>query len=293
MKKVTTILLALLAGVAVYAEEFKEIAPLEQRIKLNAQPVKNNQMENQLFPKPEKLETKVENGIDKKVEKNIGTKVKSQIEKGAQKTEFAVNEVKTQVAEPEKVILQNKVVDTQDVMTKDKIDGRVLDLEQKRMFGGLAYANNEDKPYTGTFALFLGDFIEYSETFVNGVLEGPKTWYSESGNIVLQEYYKNNKVEGEQKAYYENGNLKSVVDYKGSRVMGMVAYSPDGKVLHKDDFKNGNGKWKYFWSNGKILEEGQYKNWVKDGIWKKYRENGELDTVTEYKNGRVVEETWH
>ncbi|WP_410207737.1 toxin-antitoxin system YwqK family antitoxin [Fusobacterium sp.] len=262
MRKLTIFLLAMFAAAHVYTEEFKEIAPLEQRIKIGAQPVENNNMENILLPQPEKLEKK--------------TEVKSEIEKT----------VKSEIGSGEKAGVHPE-------MTKDKIEGRVLDLGQKRMSGGLAYADNEDKPYTGTFALFLGDFIEYTETFVNGILEGPKTWYSENGNIVLQEYYRNNKVEGEQKAYYENGAIKSVVEYKGSRVMGMVAYGRNGEILHKDDFKNGNGKWKYFWGNGNVLEEGQYKNWAKDGTWKKYRKNGELDTVTEYKNGRVVEQSWH
>ncbi len=244
MRKITTFLLTILAGVAIYAEEFKEIAPLDQLININVQ----------------KLETKKE---------------KPKVEK--------IDEIKKDL-EDKKDIKQE--------MTKDKISGRVLDLAEKRMVGDVAYANDEQTPYTGTFALFLGDFIEYTETFKNGVLEGPKTWYSEEGNIVLQEYYKNNKIEGDQKAYYENGAIKSIVDYKNNRVLGITAYAKDGKVLHQDNFKNGTGVWKYFWENGKVLEEGHYKNWVKDGVWKKYRENGEIDTVTEYKNGKQVDVTW-
>ena len=33
--------------------------------------------------------------------------------------------------------------------------------------------------------------------------------------------------------------------------------------------------------------------WVKDGKWKKYNKDGEIDTITEYKNGRLVKEYWN
>ncbi|WP_176838222.1 toxin-antitoxin system YwqK family antitoxin [Fusobacterium hominis] len=264
MRKITTFLLTILAGAAIYAEEFKEIAPLDQIININVQK-----------SAPKKEEPKVEK-IDE---------VKKDLE---EKKDIKVTEEKPVKVEKSETVK----VDIKPEMTKDKISGRVLDLAEKRMVGDVAYANDEQTPYTGTFALFLGDFIEYTETFKNGVLEGPKTWYSEEGNIVLQEYYKNNKIEGEQKAYYENGAIKSIVDYKNNRVLGITAYAKDGKVLHQDNFKNGTGVWKYFWENGKVLEEGHYKNWVKDGVWKKYRENGEIDTVTEYKNGKQVDVTW-
>jgi antitoxin component YwqK of YwqJK toxin-antitoxin module len=258
VKKLAILLLAIASCSLVYGEEFKEIAPLEERIMINAQ-IKPNAVK-KVEPKP------LMNSAAKIENKQVIGSSENIAKKAEEKTT---------------------------VMTKDKIDGRVIDLAQKRVIGGVVYANDETTPYTGTFALFLGDFIEYAETFVNGVLDGPKTWYSQNGNIVLQEYYKNNKIEGEQKAYYENGAIKSIVEYKNSKVMGITAYGKDGKILHHDDFKDGNGKWKYYWENGHVLEEGQYKNWVKDGVWKKYRENGELDTVIEYKNGRPVEESWN
>lgn len=170
---------------------------------------------------------------------------------------------------------------------------RVEDLGIKRKGAdGKVYAGNEKQAYTGKFALFLGDIIEYTETYVDGVLNGAKTWYSYDGKIVLEENYKNNRVEGEQKAYYENGNIKSIVTYKNGRIVGIEALAQDGKILHKSDLSKGTGVWKYFWENGKVLEEGKYKNWKKDGVWVKYRENGEVDVTTIYNNGRLVSQVW-
>lgn len=170
---------------------------------------------------------------------------------------------------------------------------RVEDLGIKRKSpDGKVYAGKETTPYTGKFALFLGDIIEYTETYVDGILNGPKTWYSYDDKVVLEENYKNDKIEGEQKAYYENGNIKSIVDYKNGRIIKIEALAQDGTVLHKSDLSKGTGLWKYFWENGNVLEEGSYKNWKKDGKWVKYRENGEVDVTTIYKNGKLIEQIW-
>lgn len=263
MKKIKLLIIAsiLCSSVSIYGEEFKEIQSFEQQIKTNKE-AENSE----LTRKPIKFEENKENSTNSVKNKNVAT-----IEN----------------------LSNDNFFQEKPVLTKDDFEGKILDLSKKRTEQGIVYAGTEKTPYTGKFALFLGDFIEYTETYKNGILEGPKTWYSENGNVVLEESYINNKVEGDQKAYYENGNLKSVVNYKRGKINGLVTYSKSGEVLHEDKFKNGNGTWKYFWSNGKVLEEGQYKNWIKDGVWKKYRKTGELDTITEYKDGRLVAVTWN
>ena len=178
-------------------------------------------------------------------------------------------------------------------VVKNEIKERIEDLGIKRVGAdGVVYAGKETSAYTGKFALFLGDIIEYTETYVDGVLNGSKTWYSDEGKVVLEENYKNNKVEGKQKAYYENGMVKSTVIYTNGKIVGIEALSKDGTVLHKSDLSKGTGVWKYFWENGKVLEEGRYKNWKKDGVWVKYRENGEVDVTTTYNNGKLVSQVW-
>lgn len=205
----------------------------------------------------------------------------------------------------EKILAQNETIKeekkeeiVEQPQVEEKIEEeipkeRVEDLGIKRKSpDGKVYAGKETTPYTGKFALFLGDIIEYTETYVDGILNGPKTWYSYDGKVVLEENYKNNKIEGEQKAYYENGNIKSIVDYKNGRIVRIEALAQDGTILHKSDLSKGTGLWKYFWENGNVLEEGSYKNWRKDGKWVKYRENGEVDVTTIYKNGKLIEQIW-
>lgn len=206
------------------------------------------------------------------------------IESSIKKEEKPVEETLDKVLKKDEI--KNEII-------QEEVKERIEDLSLKRKGNdGKVYLAKEKEPYTGKFALFLGDIIEYTETYKDGILNGAKTWYSYDGKVVLEENYKNNKVEGEQKAYYENGNIKSVVTYKNGKIIGIEALSQDGKVLHKSDLSKGNGIWKYFWENGNILEEGKYKNWQKDGVWVKYRENGEVDVTTTYKNGKLVSQVW-
>lgn len=171
---------------------------------------------------------------------------------------------------------------------------RIIDIS-KKIHGEdkLVYAQGEDKPFTGEFGLFIGDIIEYSEAYTDGKLNGDKIWYSDKGNIVMTESYINGKLNGEQKSYYSNGNIKAITKYKNNRVTGIEFFAQNGKLLHKSDMSAGTGEWKFFWDNGKLLEEGKYKNWVKDGTWKRYQEDGTVDSITVYENGRLKSQTWN
>ena len=85
---------------------------------------------------------------------------------------------------------------------------RVVDISEKT-YGNdkLVYVKGENKPFTGKFALFLGEIIESSEEYKDGKLHGEKIWYSDDGKIVMSENYNNDKLDGEQKAYYANGQV--------------------------------------------------------------------------------------
>lgn len=175
-----------------------------------------------------------------------------------------------------------------------RTDIRRLDLSQKS-YGenDIVFAKGEDKPFTGEFALFLGDIIESSEAYVDGKLNGNRIWYSDDGNIAMIETYKNDKLEGDQNTYFDDGSLKSKITYKNNKIIAIEVYAENGKLLHKDDLSKGSGTWKTFWNNGQVMEEGKYKNWVKDGTWKRYQEDGTVDSIAVYENGRLKSQTWN
>lgn len=202
-------------------------------------------------------------------------------------------EVKSETTVTDKSIESgDKLTDAQKALMRSGV--KIIDIS-KKIYGAdkLVYVQGEDKPFTGEFALFLGDIIEYSEAYVNGKLNGQKIWYSDEGNIVLTESYIDEKLNGEQRSYYSDGSIKAITRYKNNRVTGVEFFAQNGKLLHKSDMSAGTGEWKFFWDNGKILEEGKYKNWVKDGTWKRYQEDGTVDSIAVYENGRLKSQTWN
>lgn len=177
---------------------------------------------------------------------------------------------------------------------KEKKNLRVVDISEK-FYGNdkLVYVKGESKPFTGKFALFLGEIIESSEEYQNGKLHGERVWYSDDGKIIMSENYNNDKLDGEQKAYYTNGKIKSIISYDNNKIVGLEVYDKNGSPLHKANLSTGTGIWKTFWDNGNIMEEGRYKNWTKDGTWKRYQENGTVDSITVYENGKQKSQTWN
>ena len=72
-----------------------------------------------------------------------------------------------------------------------------------------------------------------------------------------------NKEEGTE--FYANGTLK-----------GKGTVQADGQK---------EGKWKYFYGNGLMMSEGEYKDGHKVGKWKYWNKNGKLITVRDHKEG--------
>jgi antitoxin component YwqK of YwqJK toxin-antitoxin module len=48
-----------------------------------------------------------------------------------------------------------------------------------------------------------------------------------------------------------------------------------------------NGPYRAYFEDGKLQEEGEYKNDLKDGTWKSYNKEGEMVNETKYKKGEA------
>lgn len=155
------------------------------------------------------------------------------------------------------------------------------------------YIKGDSSPFTGTLVLKLGDYVEYTEPYENGILNGDKTWYDSTGNIMMIETYVDGKVNGEQITYYPNAKMRSVVYYRANRITGLDWYNQDGKQIYRERFNNGNGMWTNFYDDGKIHEEGPYQNFLKNGTWKIYNEKGNLVETRTYKNGTIIGRKWN
>lgn len=214
---------------------------------------------------------------------------KEKVVKNETKKETEVNVEKETPATQENVV--NDIPDETATRVVDKSE--IVDLYDREVRDKIAYKEGSNTPFTGVFGIVIDGKIESYEQYKNGLLDGETAYFSKDKEIkLLSEMYSKGKLNGPQKTYYENGKLKSIVYYKNDRIDGIVEYDKSGKLLHKSIFENGSGDWKLYWSNGKVSEEGKYVSGRKDGVWKKYREDGSLDTILKYDNGRLLSEKW-
>jgi antitoxin component YwqK of YwqJK toxin-antitoxin module len=106
----------------------------------------------------------------------------------------------------------------------------------------------------------------------------------------------------EVKERYDNGEVKVVEYYKkvgqnqkldkrgksGKR----VSYYENGRIWEEGNFKDGkkDGKWTTYYENGQIKEEGNFKDgrWVrKDGKFISYYENGQIEKEGNFTDGKL------
>lgn len=165
-------------------------------------------------------------------------------------------------------------------------------LERQLKSDRKAYVKGENTPFTGVFYLIVGDYLEYIETYKNGVLSGDKIWYDPNGNIMMIETYKDGRLHGEQVTYYPNNQKRSVVSYSNGRRLKAEWWSKSGAQLFKEVYNDGTGKWKHFYDNGSLHEEGEFLNNRRHGKWRTYSPKGEIERTVIYRNGVVESRRW-
>ena len=92
---------------------------------------------------------------------------------------------------------------------------RVIDPEQLQDRGGIFYAVNDEKPYSGRVVDFFGNRQKAKEiTFKNGKQSGLSTTWHENGQKALEVTYKNGEREDLATEWDEDGQKKEEVTYK-------------------------------------------------------------------------------
>jgi antitoxin component YwqK of YwqJK toxin-antitoxin module len=114
------------------------------------------------------------------------------------------------------------------------------------------------------------------ESFVNDVKEGWTRYYLPDGTLKLEIPFVKGLEQGTGKEYDAGGNIITITEYKRGFITDRM------KVNRKD--KNGlkQGVWVIFHPNGRIKQEGTYRDDKKNGYFKDYTENGDLIRVTKY-----------
>ena len=86
-------------------------------------------------------------------------------------------------------------------------------------------------------------------------------------------------------------HVRQVVILKHGRRSYFAQYFANGQLIAKlalDPFGQYNGPATYYYENGKIMSEGNYKNGLSSGEWKELDKNGHVSIVKYDGNGTRV-----
>lgn len=165
---------------------------------------------------------------------------------------------------------------------------------------------------------------------VNFMLDSTWNFYDDTSKLVLQINYKDGKKEGIRRTfrpdeileesfsndikqgptitYYTDGKIKKVVNFNNGFEDGMAReYSRDGTIIALIEYRRGfivdreninrvdknglkQGRWKYFYDDGKVKLEGIYRDDKRNGYFKEYDDKGMLIDVAKYVNDERQEE---
>ena len=173
------------------------------------------------------------------------------------------------------------------------ISDRNVEIGQLEARDGVSYVIGENTPYTGTLTSRFGATREYVESYSNGRLHGDKIWYSDEDRPIAVDVYNNGRLDGTSFEYYLSGATKTVKVYVDNRISSMRSYDKSGNIIHDSVFTDGSGHWKLFWETERPLEEGNLKNGVRDGEWRRYQSNGTVDNIRLYSDGSLIGESWN
>lgn len=121
------------------------------------------------------------------------------------------------------------------------------------------------------------EYIE--EHFVNDQKQGLTTVYFSNGKVKSTTNFINGLENGLSKTFNEEGVVVLLVEYKSGFVVSRES------INHTDMKGDQQGRWVFFWDNGKIRLEGNFRDGRKHGYFKSYDRNGDLLTVEKYDNG--------
>lgn len=168
---------------------------------------------------------------------------------------------------------------------------------------------------------FFGNGNKRTEgRFVNGKLDGRRSFYTRDGHLDKEKYFSNGietgcwiqykhdgsktvklmhdyglvKDNGNWTEFYNNGRVKKITGYSNNRRNGSyVEYFHDGEVKLEGEYIKGkkNNKWIEYSPDGYIKKIENYSNGILNGLWKSFHSESLIKVIGEYKNNYRVG-TW-
>ena len=135
----------------------------------------------------------------------------------------------------------------------------------------------------GVSRRYLEEGIEEFD-YVDDMIKGIAYLKSYSGHILRTVPYENGKENGLAKLYDTLGTIIGTIEY-------IDGYAVKREYVNRTD-QNGmkQGHWKVFWENGNLQLDGYYLNDKKDGYFKYYNEEGNFLRIEKWENDILIED---
>jgi uncharacterized protein len=117
--------------------------------------------------------------------------------------------------------------------------------------------------------------------------EGPWNYYDELGNISSRAYFLHDEITGFKEEFSPNGHKTMEYKYMNGWLAELKQYDSTGKILIRDTFPGGTGKYLLVYPNGNKMEEGNYQNGFFSGPLIKYFFDGSVASTQYYVKGRL------
>ena len=118
---------------------------------------------------------------------------------------------------------------------------------------------------------------QIDENFTGQVIKKYK-----DGQVESIENFKNGKLNGEFKEFFENGSLFQVGTFKNGEMKNIRVFYENGNLKFEQNLKDRKGRYKGYYPNGQLEEEGEVFQGEKIGVWRYYNEEGKLSSEVIY-----------
>ena len=127
------------------------------------------------------------------------------------------------------------------------------------------------------FVSFYSFGYQIDENFTGQVIKKYK-----DGQVESIENFKNGKLNGEFKEFFEDGSLFQVGTFKNGEMKNIRVFYENGNLKFEQNLKDRKGRYKGYYPNGQLEEEGEVFQGEKIGVWRYYNEEGKLSSEVTY-----------
>ncbi len=184
-----------------------------------------------------------------------------------------------------------------------RYEGEYVNDERQGLHTTMHSNGNKHKVYTYVDGNLNGPFQEWHANgqlaaegaMKAGNLTGEAKNYDEWGTLTLvRRYDDQGRLQGVRESYNNDGTRYMDMEYNKDLLIRYKYYDRTGKVLGEGTRSKGKFNFKGYHPDGGVSVEGTYLDeGSKEGEWKYYFEDGSLDTQENFKNGELSGEQLH